>query len=280
MTGAGGEASASGRRPLLIVDAAACSGCGLCVVACKDEHVGQAQEPWAAAQPDAGQFWIRLEAVERGRAPRVQVTHLPVACQHCADAPCMAACPEDAILRRPDGLVWIDPAVCTGCGDCVPACPYDAVAVDPEQQVAQKCTGCAHRVDVGLQPRCVEICPHDVFTLAGTEPATPEGPGPVPLLLGSRLQEAVLWSGLPQPYISGCVIDAAADEVVVDGRVVVMDAHGATVAVAVTDAFGQFRVDGLPDAHDYTIRLEHQGRMHVEGPLRLDGWRDLGDISL
>lgn len=281
MTSHSVPASGSERLPLMIVDAAACSGCGLCVVACKDEHVGQAQEPWTDAQADVGQSWIRVQAVERGQAPRVRVTHLPMACQHCADAPCMTVCPEDAIQRREDGLVWIDPAICTGCGDCVAACPYDAVSVDEELGVAQKCTGCAHRVDVGQLPRCVEICPHDVFRLTGAEPAGSDPTEePASLKADSGLKEAVLWTGLPRPYLSGCVVDKTTDEVLADVRVVVTNSGMSSVAVGVTDAFGNFQIDGLDDAQDYTVTVEHYGRVHEHGPVRLVGWADIGEIGV
>ena len=39
------------------------------------------------------------------------------------------------------------------------ACPYDALYIDPETQTAAKCNYCAHRVDVGLEPACVNVCP-------------------------------------------------------------------------------------------------------------------------
>ena len=59
-----------------IVDADKCTACQLCVIACKDEHVGRGYAPWSAPQPDTGQFWIRIESKERGHIPRVRVTHL------------------------------------------------------------------------------------------------------------------------------------------------------------------------------------------------------------
>ncbi len=98
-----------GKKSFLI-DVDKCSGCSLCIIACKDEHVGNSYAPWTATQPDTGHFWIDVIPVERGKTPRVRMSYLPMLCQHCENAPCIKACPEGAIKRRDDGLVWIDPA--------------------------------------------------------------------------------------------------------------------------------------------------------------------------
>lgn len=39
------------------------------------------------------------------------------------------------------------------------ACPYDALYIDPNSNTAAKCNFCAHRVEQGLNPACVIVCP-------------------------------------------------------------------------------------------------------------------------
>jgi formate-dependent nitrite reductase membrane component NrfD len=39
------------------------------------------------------------------------------------------------------------------------ACPYDAIFINPEDHSAEKCNFCAHRIDAGLEPACVVVCP-------------------------------------------------------------------------------------------------------------------------
>jgi formate-dependent nitrite reductase membrane component NrfD len=39
------------------------------------------------------------------------------------------------------------------------ACPYDAIFINPEDHSAEKCNFCAHRIDIGLEPACVVVCP-------------------------------------------------------------------------------------------------------------------------
>src|SRR6266576_3011535 len=53
----------------------------------------------------------------------------------------------------------IDHTRCIGCHACMAACPYDAIFINPEDHSAEKCNFCAHRIDVGLEPACVVVCP-------------------------------------------------------------------------------------------------------------------------
>ena len=55
----------------------------------------------------------------------------------------MDACKQNAIYRRDDGLVLIDPGKCNGCGDCE-GLPVRGHLLNEELKIAQKCTGCAH----------------------------------------------------------------------------------------------------------------------------------------
>ena len=43
------------------------------------------------------------------------------------------------------------------------ACPYDALYIDPNDHTAQKCNYCVHRIEVGLEPACVVVCPEQAI---------------------------------------------------------------------------------------------------------------------
>lgn len=267
-----------------LIAASDCSGCGLCVIACKDEHVGRDQLPWSVSQPDTGQFWIDVKTRERGRTPRVRVEHLPMMCQHCENAPCMKACPEEAILRRDDGLVWISPERCNGCGLCAEACPYDVVYVDTERALAQKCTGCAHRVDEGLLPRCAEICPHDAIRFGDT--ADPVFAAAVAADATEALhpeldvRPRVRWTGLPRRVVAGSVFDPVTDDVVMGADVRVTDLIDDSVSGAVSDEFGEFAVVGLPDDRKFAVRVMKPGYDDRVFVVTTDDDIDLGDIAI
>src|SRR5207249_2101733 len=82
---------------------------------------------------------------------------------HCDRAPCVTICPTVALYRRPDGIVDFDGDRCIGCKSCMQACPYDALYIDPDTNTAAKCHYCAHRVEVGLEPACVIVCPEQAI---------------------------------------------------------------------------------------------------------------------
>lgn len=94
-------------------------------------------------------------------------------CNHCADAPCVTACPVTALFTRDDGIVDFNWDRCIGCKACIQACPYDALYIDPETSTAAKCNYCSHKVDVGLEPSCVQVCPeHAIISGDMDDPET------------------------------------------------------------------------------------------------------------
>jgi Fe-S-cluster-containing dehydrogenase component len=265
-----------------LIDADKCTACQLCVVACKDEHVGSAYAPWTKPQPETGHFWIDVLSQERGRIPRVRVTHMPLMCQHCANAPCTKACPEGAIKTRPDGLVWIDPAACTGCGLCREACPYDVIYMNDELGIAQKCTGCAHRVDEGALPRCAEICPHDAI-IFGEDTDSPFRQADRPLETYHpeyQAQPRVYWKGLPQPWIAGTVIDAVRDEVIAGATVTATDLFENHTFTVLSDAFGDFWIKNLAPGRKYRVEIKNDGCESVLAVVTTEGDQDLGTVAL
>ena len=100
-----------------------------------------------------------MKSVEIGTFPQVRRAFQVTRCNQCADAPCVSACPTQAMYRREDGIVDFDKEICIGCKACIAACPYDAIFINPEDNSAEKCNLCAHRLDIGLEPACVTVCP-------------------------------------------------------------------------------------------------------------------------
>src|SRR5204862_6902983 len=48
-------------------------------------------------------------------------------------------------------------------------CPYDAIYIDPQTETAAKCNFCAHKVEVGLEPPCVTVCPTQAIVAGDRE---------------------------------------------------------------------------------------------------------------
>lgn len=131
-----------------IIDNRKCIGCHACTTACKSEH----QVPVGV-----NRTWVKQ--VEKGEFPHTRRLFSVMRCNHCTDAPCVEICPVEALFFREDGIVDFDKNRCIGCKSCMQACPYDALYIDPENHTAAKCNYCAHRIDVGLEPACVNVCP-------------------------------------------------------------------------------------------------------------------------
>lgn len=148
----------------MVVDVARCHNCYNCFVATKDEYVGNGHEGYSAPQPLHGHSWVKMEYRESGRWPMVETNFRPAMCNHCDDAPCIAAAKNEAIRKRDDGVVIIDPKLAKGQKQIVDACPYGAVYWNEEEQIPQAWPFDAHLLDRGWDKTKLEtVCPTDVF---------------------------------------------------------------------------------------------------------------------
>jgi Fe-S-cluster-containing dehydrogenase component/formate-dependent nitrite reductase membrane component NrfD len=131
-----------------------CIGCHACTVACKSEH---------DVPLGVNRTWVKY--IETGEFPNTGRSFSVMRCNQCDDAPCMTICPTSALYRAPNGVVDFNDDNCIGCKSCMNACPYDALYINPETNTAHKCNYCNHRVEVGLEPACVVVCPtHAIVT--------------------------------------------------------------------------------------------------------------------
>jgi formate dehydrogenase iron-sulfur subunit len=86
-------------------------------------------------------------------------------CKHCTHAACLDVCPTGSLFRTEFGTVVVQDDICNGCGYCVPACPFGVIdrrtGDDGTKNVglAQKCTLCYDRLQVGHLPACAQACP-------------------------------------------------------------------------------------------------------------------------
>ena len=151
-----------------------CIGCRTCTVSCKMENqVADGIARMHVLNSDGTD--LGSEDRPTGTYPDLVLEWRPVPCQHCDNPPCVEVCPAGATGKREDGLVLVDIEACIGCGMCVEACPYGARAMDEEAKKADKCTGCAHRLDGGLDTTmCQMCCPNRAIVAGDLDDASSE----------------------------------------------------------------------------------------------------------
>ena len=137
-----------------VIDHTRCIGCHACTTACKSEN----EVPLSVTR-------TYVKHVDVGEFPLTRRAHQVTRCNQCSHAPCVIACPTTAMLKRADGIVDFDKSICIGCKACMAACPYDAIFINPEDHSAEKCNFCAHRIDMGLEPACVVVCPTEAILI-------------------------------------------------------------------------------------------------------------------
>lgn len=148
-----GRKGAVGKRYAMLIDLRKCVGCQACTVGCSIEN----QAPIGQFRTTVKQYVV-TPADGATTQHQAQAVMLPRLCNHCDNPPCIPVCPVQATFQREDGIVMVDNKRCVACAYCVQACPYDARFINHETFTADKCTFCAHRLEQGLLPACVETC--------------------------------------------------------------------------------------------------------------------------
>ena len=126
----------------LVVDSSICTGCRACETACSSEH-------FEKFSPELSRVRV-VKIEEKG-------VDVPVTCKQCKNAPCIKACPVDALYKDPDtNATLVDHDKCISCGQCIEACPFAAISMDNNDNImiCDLCSG---------SPRCVEVCPVDAI---------------------------------------------------------------------------------------------------------------------
>lgn len=247
----------------LIVDVAKCDNCRACFIAVKDEYIGNDFPGYSAAQPAQGHNWLDIRRHERGTYPLVEAHFMPVMCNHCDDAPCMKAAQNDAVRKRADGIVIIDPEKSKGQKQIVDACPYGAISWNEERQIPQHWTFDAHLLDAGwTKTRAEQACPTRVFRTIKVEDAEMQRISAEESLevlkpeLGTRPR--VYYKNLhlmTKCFIGGTVVaDIDGVEECAAGVQVTLRQGGREVGRTTTDTFGEFKIDRLePGSGRYVI---------------------------
>ncbi|CAM4189310.1 4Fe-4S dicluster domain-containing protein [Novosphingobium lubricantis] len=253
----------------LIVDVQRCNNCNNCLIATKDEYAGNDFPGYSAPQPDLGTLWLTVKRHERGQAPMIDVSHYVETCNHCDNPACITDKTRDAVYKRPDGIVIIDPIKAKGRKDIAGTCPYGQIFWNDELQLPQKWTFDAHLLDNGWkEPRATQVCPTeaiqavkltdaDMTQMVENEQLTVQRPE-----LG--LKPRVYYKNydrIEKGFIGGSlytILDGIED--CVEGVTVRLECSDRLISETTTDIYGDFKFDGLTiDQSCYSVKVRQDG---------------------
>ena len=252
----------------LIIDVAKCHDCNNCFLSCKDEYFENDFPPYSAAQPRHGHRWMNIMRKERGQYPKVDVAYLPIPCMHCDDAPCIKAAKKEAIYKREDGIVVIDPEKAKGQKNLVESCPYGVIYWNEEKGLLQKCTFCVHLLEDGWkEPRCVQACPTKAMSVVYAEDSEMEK------LKKSESLEVYQpqYKAKPRVYyknlyrytrcfVAGSVALQDTDECAEGAEITLRKGAKKVADKTVTNNYGDFKIDNLEEkSGKYVLEVAYKG---------------------
>ena len=181
----------------------------------------------------------------------------------------------------------IDPVKARGRKEIVTSCPYSAIYWNEEQQLAQKCTGCAHLLDDGwTETRCSHVCPTEAIKLVLAEDAEMvarvreegleryrDSLGTEPRVYYKNLQR---WE---KAFIACSAVFGDTDECAV-GATLTVTLDGAVVGEASADVFGAVVVDELDQHKQYSATLTAPGYKTATTVVALGESLNLGEVVL
>ncbi len=274
----------------MIIDVDKCENCHNCTLAVKDEYVGNRFEGYTESIPLHGDPVFDIRRRHRGSGHMVDVSYVPVACNHCDDAPCINGAKNGEIYKRDDGIVIIDPEKAKGQKYLVKTCPYGQIKWNEELNLPQTWIFDAHLLDQGwTETRVQQSCPTKAIECVQLTDKEREqrivDDGLEELRPDLNTKPRVLYKNLQsytKDFISGSV-EFEKDGVIdcLEGADVLLERDGQVLAQTETDGFGDFKFDRLgKNSGSYTVRISKDSLGAASLEVELSQSIHLGNIRL
>lgn len=130
---------------VLFYDSEKCTGCLFCEAACAFKHSSQLDFNLCNLKVTTS-----LHYDENSKLTSYKFNNSY--CIHCDPAACQLACPNDAIVKEPNGRIFLNEINCIGCRNCNLACSIGVPWLDPALKITHKCDLCDG------DPQCVSVC--------------------------------------------------------------------------------------------------------------------------
>ena len=141
----------------VLVDTRKCIGCKACTISCKLWNDNPRETETFKTKPSASTFTV-ISETEIEKNGKVEYALIKKQCMHCVEPWCEGVCPTGALYKTSEGAVLYDSSRCIGCKYCIQACPFEIPHFDEEEHKIKKCVFCQDRIELGLEPACVNTC--------------------------------------------------------------------------------------------------------------------------
>jgi len=149
-----------------LIDLTRCIGCRGCQVACKEWNERSVKKTALTGNftnpPELNsETFTHIRYVEDDKSDLPAWSFVKNQCLHCKKPACASVCPVEALKKTEAGPVTYTFERCIGCRYCMLACPFYIPKYEWEKAIpwVRKCTFCADRIQEGMVPACIKVCP-------------------------------------------------------------------------------------------------------------------------
>ncbi len=99
-----------------------------------------------------------------------EIGEFATTCRKCENAPCVTACPYEALEKQDNGIVKRYTMRCVSCNTCSYACPFGTILPELIPYATSRCDYCIKRLGDKEEPLCIQGCSQDAVKFGDFKP--------------------------------------------------------------------------------------------------------------